>query len=230
MQRVIDHCVPGDWQGDPNVWLEMWDEVFRDTYEHEAPIQQAYNVANESNVRGNVLALDPYITQLAEEYNCRKALILTPMVHEDLRWNDADAIADLRVRAYYLAMESGLTPSPEDLPDSSTGLCQIFAKTAIIAHNFALSWGLTTGRTYDYNDWENMWGMWKKLQDNEFNLKVAMFVMMRDAQVALGVPPTATRDMTPSQVMRMCVLYNGTNEDALIYGRNRMSQYYTICK
>lgn len=220
-----------DWRGNPDAWDAMFEEAYRDTYEHEGAIQQAYNAANKENVKGNVLALDPYITQLAADFNCRKALILTPMIHEGLCWNDADAAADLLVRAYYVALEGGSPEIPDyEFNDSSTGLCQIFSRTAIIAYNFAITWGMQTGRNYDYNVWQDRWDMWKRLQDHEFNLKVAMFVMMREAQVNLGITPTDTRDMTPSQVMRMCVLYNGTNTNAQVYGRNRMSQYYTLCK
>ncbi|MGV9770351.1 glycoside hydrolase domain-containing protein, partial [Microbacterium sp. NPDC003461] len=51
-----------DWRGNPDAWDAMFEEAYRDTYEHEGAIQQAYNAANKENVKGNVLALDPYIT------------------------------------------------------------------------------------------------------------------------------------------------------------------------
>lgn len=210
----------------------MWEEVFRDTYEHEGLIQQGYNLNNKGNVKGNVRYYDPYITQLAAQYNCRKALILTPMIHEGLCYNDGDTAKDLLVRAYYQSLENG---SAVDVPgdpnrDSSTGLCQIFAATAIAAHNFAVSKGLINGAPKSTSNWNDMWQMWQALQDGEYSLKMAMFVMMMEASFDMGIQPSQTRDMTPSQVMRMCALYNGTNDAALRYGRNRMSQYYTICK
>lgn len=223
--------VGDDPEVDQSAFGDMFEEMFRDTYEHEGSIQRGYNNANKGNVRGNVLALDPYITQLAADFNCYKALILTPMVHEGLCRNDADTVKDLAVRAYYLALETGADDDPDnDSRDSSTGLCQIFASTAVKAHNFALEKGLITGRKYSSSVWQDMWEMWKALQEHEFNLKMAMFTMMMEASNDMGIDPGQTKSMTPSQVMRTCALYNGTNEGAMIYGRNRMSQYYTICK
>ncbi|WP_314094771.1 glycoside hydrolase domain-containing protein [Microbacterium foliorum] len=220
-----------DWRNQPGKWDDMYEEMFRDTYEHENAVQQAYNLNNKANVKGNILALDPHITQLVASFNCRKALILTPLVHESLCFNDVDLGKDAAVRAYYDLVRAGLPYDPNaETADPSTGMCQIFAKTAIRAWNFGLQKGLVTGSGLNSEVWQDRWGMWEDLQEPEFNVKMAMLVMMREAYYDMGIEPGSTRDMTPSQVMRAFVLYNGSGDPALRYGRNRMSQYYTICK
>lgn len=52
--------------------------------------------------------------------------------------------------------------------------------------------------------------------------------MMFEANESTGVTLSQLRSMNPSQIMGMCMGYNGTGDNALIYGRNRMSQYFTI--
>ncbi|CAN7407049.1 DUF1906 domain-containing protein [Microbacterium maritypicum] len=210
---------------------DMWAEMYRDTYEHRNAEDQAVTAGNQSRVKAEVWQHDAYITALAAQFDCYKALILTPFVHESLCINAEDRGKDLLVEAYYLALEMGAPEDPtSEFRDSSTGLCQIFAKTAIKAHNFAVFKGLISERTYDFNVWQDMWTMWKALQNAEYNLRSAMFVMMMEANIDMGIEPNQTRTMTPSQIMRTCVRYNGTGDSALVYGRNRMSQYLTICK
>lgn len=53
-----------------------------------------------------------------------------------------------------------------------------------------------------------------------------MFVMMREAELKAGMIPTNLRQLTPSQVIRMCYGYN--NDE--VYGRSRMQLYYTIMR
>jgi peptidoglycan hydrolase-like protein with peptidoglycan-binding domain len=103
-----------DWRNQPGKWDDMYEEMFRDTYEHENAVQQAYNLNNKANVKGNILALDPHITQLAASFNCRKALILTPLVHESLCFNDVDLGKDAAVRAYYDLVRAPLRPQRRD--------------------------------------------------------------------------------------------------------------------
>jgi len=67
--------------------------------------------------------------------------------------------------------------------------------------------------------------MWKKLNtDVEFNIRTAMYVMMKEAVTRTGVPANQLRNLTPSQVMRALRGYNGGD----IYGRRRMALFYLI--
>ena len=55
-----------------------------------------------------------------------------------------DSLADTAVKTYY---ETGIGKN-----DCSTGICQIFASTAINALNFAIDQGIITGNKMNPND------------------------------------------------------------------------------
>lgn len=113
--------------------------------------------------------------------------------------------------------------------DSSTGVCQIFAATAIKAINYAVAWNILTSRTYDENNWQDMWEVWQALHsDEEFNIKMALFTMMMEAGFNGSATPNDLRKMTPSQVIAACSGYNGDGDEAMKYDRKRMMLYYTI--
>lgn len=138
-----------------------------------------------------------------------------------------DVVADQTVRDYYIWKLKGSVGLPPTLSnrDSSTGPCQIFAETAILARNWAVGQGLLSDRTYDANNWQDMWEMWQKLAlDEAFNIRTGMFVMMYYATTRTGVPATQLRNLTPSQVMDTLTGYNGDG----VYGRKRMALYSLI--
>lgn len=204
---------------------------FLECYEHEdSPIQQGQMVANRAGMKSRVAAHDAYITQLAAQHNCYKALIMTPLIWEGMVINPGDlVVADPLVVGYYTRLEQGLQPESFHRKDSSTGICQIFAATAIKAINYAVAWGILTSRTYDANRWQDMWEVWQALySDEQFSIKMALFTMMMEAGLNGGVTPNDLRTMTPSQVIAACFGYNGDNEEAMKYGRKRMMLYYTI--
>jgi len=179
---------------------------------------------NAAGVKALVAQHDALITSLASQYKFYKALIMTPLIWESLVINALDNASDHYVRVYYGYREAGIEPL-EVNTDSSTGVCQIFASTAIACRNWAVNQGLLSDRLYDANVWQDVWDMWKKLNtDAEFNIRTAMFVMMKEAVTRTGVPADQLRNLTPSQVMRTLRGYNGGD----VYGRRRMMLYYLI--
>lgn len=185
-------------------------------------------LGNRPAISQRVAAHDAYITSLATQYSCYKALIMTPLIWEGMVINPLDEAADQAVGLYYQALENGATPAPGTVSDSSTGVCQVKADTAIRAINWAIDWNLVTSRRYNSAVWQDMWEIWKALKyDEQFCIKVGMLVMMMEASFK-GVMPPNFRDMTPSEVIGMCFGYNGVNENAMIYGRRRAQLYYTI--
>lgn len=188
---------------------------------------QAIQLANRDIVAGWVAQHDQFITNLAAQYQVYKALILTPLIWEGLAIHVGDPVADGSVRSYYAWRVGGSVGAPPALiaDDSSTGPCQIFAKTAIQARNWAVGAGILTDRLYDHNVWQDMWEMWQKLADDQqFNIRTAMFVMMYYAATRVGVAADQMRSLTPSQVMNALTGYNGDG----VYGRKRMMLYYLI--
>ncbi|MCH6230562.1 DUF1906 domain-containing protein [Microbacterium sp. CFH 31415] len=211
-------------------------EWFLECYEHEdSPFQQAQMVINRPFVKARVAAHDAYITALAQEFNCYKALIMTPLIWEGMVIRADDEVADELVRLHYGALEAGNTPPEFGPDDSSTGVCQIFGRTGIRAINFGRNVGLISARQYDPSRWQDVWEVWQRLStDEEFCIRVAAINMILEAGRPGGVTSTQLRSMTPSQVMAMCVGYNdsfydsGQGESGMIYGRNRMQLYYAI--
>lgn len=186
-------------------------------------LKRTIQLPNRQSVKDAVFRHDAFIKGLAQTYSVYKALILTPMIWEGLAWTPADAAADNLVVQYYAWKAGG--PAPAIMhDDSSTGLCQIFARTAIKSRNWAVSAGILTDRVYDANKWQDVWEMWQKLGDEQFNIRTAMFVMMYEANTRTLVAATAMRTLSPSQVMAALVGYNGD----LVYGRRRMYLYYLI--
>ena len=208
---------------------------FLECYEHEdSPFQQAQMVFNRPFVRARVAAHDAYITGLAQELDCYKALIMTPLIWEGMVIRADDGTADELVQIYYGLKEAGNTPSVLS-DDSSTGVCQVFARTGIAAINFGRTRGLISSREYDPSRWEDVWEVWQRLHsDEEYCIRVAAINMIREAGHSRGVTHTQLRSMNPSQVMSMCAGYNDSSfdgdqgESGMIYGRNRMQLYYAI--
>ena len=215
---------------DPQIPSDYWAEFEQDYFDNcrrypDSTLQQGYMALNRVQVQATVLAYDAYITDLAAQYDVHKAVIMTPLIWESLVINDLDLAADTAVRSYYTAMEAGLQPPPGAPSDSSTGICQIFAATAIAARNFVIEQGLISAPLHDANDWRDMWKIWKLLnEDSEFNLETALFVMMYYAHRNAAIQPDQMREMTPSDIQEMCRGYNG----GLVYGRSRTQLHYLI--
>lgn len=180
--------------------------------------------ANRNRVKDTVLKHDTFITELSSSYSVYKALILTPLIWEGLAVQPADVIADSGVRQYY-NWKVGGGPAPEfSREDSSTGVCQIFSTTAIRSRNWAVEAKVLDDRHFDAGKWQDVWEMWQNLQDEQYNIRTAMFVMMYEASTRTGVAANDMRALTPSQVMAALVGYNND----MIYGRRRMYLYYLI--
>ncbi|RWZ49536.1 DUF1906 domain-containing protein [Labedella phragmitis] len=222
----------------PAVKLDAFEaEWFRACLEHEDSIvQPAVMVGNRPNVKSRVSTHDQYITELATTLGVPKALIMTPLIWEGMVINPGDAGADALVAAYYAAKELGQTPPPGSRSDSSTGVCQAKAETAIRANNWGVSQGIVTSRSYDAAVWQDMWDMWRLIKnDEESAILMGALTMMMEASGAGGASRSQLRQMTPSQVMAMCVGYNNSwfdggtpAQESMVYGRNRMQLYYTI--
>ncbi|MBF0817475.1 DUF1906 domain-containing protein [Microbacterium paludicola] len=217
------------------------EDVWREVFEHEDSLaQQGIMTENFNNTMARIDTHDAYITDLAAQLDVPKALVMTPMIWEGSVINIVDDVQDGRVRAYYNALELGLTPPPGSEPDSSTGCCQIKASTALRSINWAVANGVLASRTYDPDRWQDMWEIWQLLNtDEEWNIRAAAVTMMREAARAGqggGASIAELRIMTPSQVMAMCTGYNyswsdvGMGDEAMRYGRNRMNLYYAIAR
>ena len=131
-----------------------------------------------------VLKYDETISKVSRELGVPKAMIQA-ILFKELRMKDAlDDLADSAVLEYYRfnhAVEDYMDfpswkkilvgpPKPEGLmkEDSSTGLGQIFARTAINAYNKGVEIGYVTGDSIDYNDWHQREKVWNDVTGKYF--------------------------------------------------------------
>jgi len=177
-----------------------------------------------------VLSYDILITQAANQWGVRKALIQAVAFWEYWKQTYADNVADTFVNStyqYYEAREaweehpeSGPPPIPPLViyEDSSTGFAQVFAATGIRAHNWAVHNGYLNGPTLDPSDWHHVWNMWYSLSsDDQYNLSMIPVVLMEGAD-NVGVANIPRRVFTDEEIIRILARYNGTGVKAHDYG------------
>lgn len=105
--------------------------------------------------------------------------------------------------------------------DSSTGLAQIFAATAINAEK-----SFNSNSKLDSKNQDDIWGMWQKLQNENTNIYYVGLVLKMESK-EIGVS-----DMTKSsnqQIENTFAGYNGSGQAAALYG-NQTMQYYDLFK
>lgn len=140
-----------------------------------------------------IFSYDDLFTSLAVNYRMRKSLIQTTIEWESATVNPEDTGADTLVRLtfdYERAKEAHAAdpslPSPVALPvqsaDSSTGLGQIFAGTAIDAINWGHDAGYTNEPKRNAEDWHDREVIWERLNtDDRFNIAMTALVLLRCA-------------------------------------------------
>lgn len=116
-------------------------------------------------------------------------------------------------------------PQPANLmrEDSSTGLGQIFASTAISAYNEGIKRGYITGQRINYDDWHQREKVWNDLRDDKTNIFYAALVLKYEA-TRLEVDLNNASD---KQLESVLARYNGTGSAAAEYG-NETKQYYDV--
>ncbi|MGO1057258.1 glycoside hydrolase domain-containing protein [Crossiella sp. CA198] len=165
-----------------------------------------------------MLAHDVRITNLARNLRIRKALIQCPLFWEIRKYNLDDPLADRLVIDYH----DGTVISTKR--DSSTGLGQIFAATAIRARNYCIRKGIATGPIMDPAKDSDLWQVWQKLHyDANYNISTIPLVLIEGAdQAGVGRPGL---DFTEDASRKTLARYNGTGGKAEEYGRQLLGLY-----
>jgi len=177
-----------------------------------------------------VLSLDAYIESASKKYNVDKAMIQAILYREIRCYGLDDPISDTLViegYAYKQQLEvfqnssSFMTPPPTPpigyRLDSSTGVGQIFAKTAIPAYN------LQYGTNYTIENWKTRQMFWNKLQDEKFNVEmVAMVLKLVAHEHGYDID-----ELSDEQRKLVFKGYNGTGDKATAYGIT-VQDYYEL--
>jgi hypothetical protein len=184
-----------------------------------------------------VLKYDATISDVSAELGVPKALIQA-VLFKELRMKDIrDVAADSMVSEYYrymngLVMYSELSlwqkmvigpPQPGLMnEDSSTGLGQIFASTAIEAHNAGIKRGDMRGELIDYNDWRQREKTWNDLRDEKTNILYVGLVLKHKAEKLNEDEGLQIKELTSAtdyQLERIHARYNGFGDKAAEYGK-----------
>ena len=182
----------------------------------------AYNYYTVNEALNIILDYDSVITDYCNEYRIPKEFVQSVLFREIWCYSITDDVADNLVKEYY-AWKRGESTIPPIVQhsDSSTGLGQIFASTAIDALNHADEREFIMLDTqYDSSDWNDVWDVWYSLHtDQEYNLKCCALVIL-DCQYEYEetVPYENFFDYSSTQIKKILSRYNGTGEAAVEYG------------
>ncbi|MBC2962376.1 DUF1906 domain-containing protein [Nocardioides deserti] len=167
-----------------------------------------------------LMSWDRIATSLARELKMRKSLMQAVLFQEMRHYSRQDVATDGAVIDYYAG--TGLSP----LSDASTGLGQIYAKTAIEARNHCISAGIIGGLVRDPSDESNLWAIWQRLHtEDTYNISTVPLVLIHAAsRIGLSRPGLSQSDAdTTATIAR----YNGTGPAAAGYG-GVVFGYYSI--
>lgn len=182
-----------------------------------------------ANCLAKLMESDALLTELSQAYGVRKALIQSVAFWEYWKTTFIDTFTDIDVQnfytykvAYEIWEEGGKIGDPPVVvafqDDCSTGFAQIFARTAIRAHNWKVFNNYSSGALADESDWHDVWSFWQRLHgSDEQNLTAVPGVLLWGAEDG-GVtgPPRLT--YTPTEVEQILARYNGTGPAAAAYG------------
>lgn len=188
-----------------------------------------------------ILKYNSLIEKTANDLSMTKAAIQAILFREIYCMGYEDDVVDGLVTEYYAYKEQleayenmkwwqqlivGCpTPYVGMREDSSTGLGQIFAKTAINAHNFCVKDGVLSGISYDYDNWKDREKVWYNLKDDkEYNIQYVGLVLYHAADL---VNVDNLYNLTSGDVKKVLARYNGTNSSAKNYG-SLVYKYYRL--
>jgi len=101
--------------------------------------------------------------------------------------------------------------------DSSTGIAQIKAATAIRARNWAVDHHLVKDHRINARDWHWMYRVWKRLHDDgNYNISTVPLVVLEGAS-RVGIRGIRTNYSSP-ELKQMFATYNGSGDAARQYG------------
>ncbi|WP_338898739.1 glycoside hydrolase domain-containing protein [Streptomyces sp. TG1A-60] len=173
---------------------------------------------------------DHIVTSVAKKMRIRKAMVMCPLLWEIRKLQNLDFLFDHGVVTYHTTVDW----DPTDIynkRDSSTGLGQIFAATAIKARNHLIDKGRITASVMNPDNDDDVWEIWQKLNGeqytrNTYNIQhVAYALMHAGAMMGVGLP---TLDY-PDRSTRLCLeRYRGEDEVAERDGHTQLGLYRVI--
>lgn len=159
-----------------------------------------------------ILKYDSIITNVSKKYDVPKAIIQSALLRE-IRWIDVfDEVQDSRfvdTKSYYDQLDDyenmslwrkfimgRPTPNGVLISDSSTGLGQIFAKTAIKAINWYNN-KYKINDSIDISDRNEFYNVWNKLRtDDAYNIEISALVHLKNAdELGINIKSKSEKDI-----------------------------------
>ncbi|GAA2520566.1 MULTISPECIES: glycoside hydrolase domain-containing protein [Streptomyces] len=177
-----------------------------------------------------VVEYDTVITQLAYRHKMRKALIQTSAYWEMRHLDAVDVSVDLEIIAEF--------NTTGNFRDSSTGICQIFGRTAVLAWNHAIRNGYAEGTIRDVTSDQDKYNIWRDCMDDEqFAISTVPLIHLWNADGAPGnteeeTPLRSMRlDYTESEIFEILRRYQGSaDSEATPHAQKRMALYQIMEK
>ncbi len=178
-------------------------------------LQKLKALRSRENTFAILMNYDDIVTKYSKQFKVRKSLIQTIIMWECGVEGLDDSLADTAVKTYY---ETGIGKN-----DCSTGICQIFASTAINAFNFAIDRGIITGNKMNPNNEGDLKTVWYQLNgDVDYNIKMASLNLLYCAYQKNGGYDYDTEEYKVKNILSR---YNGTGEAANEYGIRNYGLY-----
>jgi peptidoglycan hydrolase-like protein with peptidoglycan-binding domain len=131
-----------------------------------------------------VIAYDELITNLSRSYGVRKALIQAPVLWGYSRETASDRLADAQVASWY-SHKVAHEAADGGHSDSTVGVAQLSAATAIGARNWASAEGLVAAAHLDASDWRVTRRVWTSLrEDGNYNIGTVPLVLFHSGSDA----------------------------------------------
>jgi len=170
-----------------------------------------------------VLEYDYTITRYCNMYKIPKEFVQTVLLRELWCYNDLDIAADVLVIEYYDWKYHGGTPPAVQRTDSSTGIAQIFANTAIHALNNADDRGfLDLAERYDPQKWQDVWATWSSMHYNtDVSIRnCALVILNCQYEFSEICPYWSFYSYNNTQIKKILARYNGYGDEAQAYGED----------
>ena len=183
------------------------------------PWQKAKAVREREDAYDDLIKNDEIITKYSNLFEVRKALIQTIILWEHGVEGADDRASDKAVIGYYTL---GFGPKN----DSSTGICQIYARTAIKAYNYAVKNGLISEKILLDENEENLKNMWYQLySDVDFNIKMGTLNLLYCDWQKNSSYKSYKYDTDESNIKSILERYNGEGKDAIEYAERNYGLY-----
>lgn len=186
-----------------------------------------------SDALNKVIEMEDVIIATGEKYGADKTMIQT-VLFKELRMIDVrDVFADHLVTQYYNykadlnnyvnsnAWNRFITDPPQppliSVKDSSTGVGQIFAQTAIRSWNMLVERGITDGDLLNEENEEDVYNTWRRLsEDEQFNVEM-IGIVLRSEALNCNIEYDF-ENYTDDDIKTVFMRYNGSGYSAKKYG------------